>query len=389
MRITCVHQGYELYGSDRAFAENVQAFRSAYPDAEIDVVLPRDGGIVALLRGAATRIAFEPIWVLRRRNLWHLLTVGMSRLPWAVGRAARRFHCSDIVYISTTVVTDYMVAARLFPQRALLHVHEIPEGATLRLLRGLVRWSGAEVVFNSLATRDAFALPATTRAHVIYNGVAGPAAPETATYDGARALRVLMMGRINRTKGQEVLIEALRLMPDCRHRIDVRMVGSAFENRSAELALQLQVVEAELDGVVTLIPFTDQPEVQMRWADIVVVPSRRPESLGMVAIEALAFGRAPLVSGIGGLREVVEHGESGWVVPPNEPAAIAAVLRDILSRPDELHRMAGPARRRYDALFGQAAAAKAIADVLAAMLVVPRGRGRPARACAARSGQAE
>ena len=139
MRITCVHQGYELYGSDRAFAESVKAVRTAYPDALIDVLIPRDGPIVELLRGAASRIVFEPIWVLRRRDIQHLLTVGLLRLPVAVIRAALRFRESDLVYINTSVVADYMLAARLFPGRALLHVHEIPEGATLSLLR-LTAW---------------------------------------------------------------------------------------------------------------------------------------------------------------------------------------------------------------------------------------------------------
>ena len=40
MRITCVHQGYELYGSDRSFVESVRIIRAAYPAAVIDVVCP-------------------------------------------------------------------------------------------------------------------------------------------------------------------------------------------------------------------------------------------------------------------------------------------------------------------------------------------------------------
>lgn len=380
MRITCVHQGYELYGSDRAFAENVRAIRDAFPGAAVDVVLPREGPIVALLAGAATAISFEPVWVLRRRRLWRLATVGLARLPGAVARAARRFRGSDLVYINTSVVADYALAARFFPGRALLHVHEIPEGATLRLLRGLVRWSGAEVVFNSAATRDAFALPAGARARVIHNGLAGPAAPEPATFDGTRPLRVLMMGRVSRIKGQEVLVAALRLLRDSAGRLDVRMVGGAFEDGNKERALRDLVTAAGLDAVVTLMPFTSEPEAQLRWADVVVVPSRRPESLGMVAIEAMAFGRPPIVSGIGGLREVVEHGRSGWVVPPDDPEAIAAVLRGILREPDALRRLAGPARRRYEALFDAERAAAAFTSVLAAMLQAARPAGRgPAR----------
>ena len=45
MRIACVHQGYELYGSDRCFAESVAAIRAAFPEADIEVVLPRRGPI--------------------------------------------------------------------------------------------------------------------------------------------------------------------------------------------------------------------------------------------------------------------------------------------------------------------------------------------------------
>ncbi|TIV30126.1 MAG: glycosyltransferase family 1 protein, partial [Mesorhizobium sp.] len=59
MRIACVHQGYELYGSDRSFAESVAALRAAFPAAEIEVVLPREGPIVEILKPHASRIVFE------------------------------------------------------------------------------------------------------------------------------------------------------------------------------------------------------------------------------------------------------------------------------------------------------------------------------------------
>src|SRR4051794_35810927 len=115
MRISCVHQGYELYGSDRSFAESVKAIRSAYPDADIEVVLPRGGAILDLLKGVASRIVFQPVWVLRRRNLLELATLGLMRLPFALARAVRRFRRNDLVYINTSVIADYILAARWFP----------------------------------------------------------------------------------------------------------------------------------------------------------------------------------------------------------------------------------------------------------------------------------
>jgi glycosyltransferase involved in cell wall biosynthesis len=380
MRISCVHQGYELYGSDRSFAESVRAIRGAYPDADIEVVLPRRGPILDLLTGIASRIVFEPIWVLRRRNLAKLATVGLMRLPFALARAARRFRRSDLVYINTSVIADHLLAARWFPGKAIIHVHEIPEGASLALLRRLVRRSRAEIIFNSMATRAAFALPPAMRTHVIYNGIAGPPAVEPIGYDGKRPLRVLMLGRINRIKGQEVLLEALRRLPDLHRRIEVRMVGSAFEDTAKDLALPALVREAGLSGIVAVSPFTPDPDQHLRWADVVVVPSRRPESLGRVAIEAMAYGRPPIVSDIGGLREIVEHDRTGWLVPPDRPDALAARLRAIIETPACLQERAGPARRHYEAEFSEAAAAKALSAVVATMVGQPSRRsGRRVR----------
>ena len=167
MLISCVHQGYELYGSDRCFVESVASLRAAYPNAEIEVVLPREGPITRLLDGKADRISIEPIWVLRRKSLPKLLTFGALQLPFAIARAARRLRRADIVYVNTSVIVDYQIAARFFPGKAVLHIHEIPEGPAKAVLGRLARWSGAEVIFNSRATQRAFApLPETAAAKV-------------------------------------------------------------------------------------------------------------------------------------------------------------------------------------------------------------------------------
>jgi glycosyltransferase involved in cell wall biosynthesis len=366
MRIACVHQGYELYGSDRCFVESVCAIRKAFPSAEIEVVLPRPGPIVELLQGITSRVLFEPIWVLRRRNILGLLTGGLFRLPGAIARAIGRFRSHDIVYINTSVVTDYIVAARFFPNRALLHIHEMPAGVTLAVLRALVRWSRAEIIFNSRATQAAFALPDATQTHVIYNGIRGPAAAEPATYDGRRKLRLLMLGRINQHKGQDVLLHAIAALPlAIRQRAELRIVGSAFENSEREEALRSLVGELNLGDIASIEPFSPEPASLYRWADIVVVPSIRNESLGRVAIEAMAFGRPPIASAFGGLMEVVEDRRTGWLVPPGRSDALAATLQDIIENPASWRDFGPAGHARYEALFSENAAAAAIASVVA------------------------
>jgi glycosyltransferase involved in cell wall biosynthesis len=135
------------------------------------------------------------------------------------------------------------------------------------------------------------------------------------------------------------------------------------------------VTEAGLGGQVRVEPFVDDPSPLYRWADIVVVPSRRPESLGRVAIEAMAFGRPPLASAIGGLQEVVEDGVTGRLLPPGDAAALSEALARIIRAPEELPAMAVAGRQRFAALFSDRAVARAIAAVADDMLA----RNRAAR----------
>lgn len=369
VRIACVHQGYELYGSDRCFVESVAALRQAWPDAEIEVVLPRPGPIVPLLQPLADRVVFEPLWVLRRKTMMRLLTLGLFALPAALWRAGRRLSRYDLVYVNTAVIADYALAARFFPGRSLLHIHEIAEGGAARILRGLALWSGSAIVFNSRATQAAYSLPPGRRSEVIYNGIAGPAVPEPVSYDGGRRLRVLMLGRIGPIKGQEILLAAIAALPaELKGRIEARLAGGAFENEERERALHELVGAQGLSDTVSIEPFVDDPSPLYRWADIVCVPSKRPESLGRVAIEAMAWGRPAIVSAIGGLVEVVDQGRAGWLVPPGEVAPLSEQLAMLIARPELLAPMAAAGRARYQAVFSAEAAAQAIAAAAGAVL---------------------
>ena len=370
MRILCVHQGHELYGSDRAFVEAVAAMRTAWPQAAIDVVLPRPGPIVAALAPSAATIIIEPLWAVRRRFLLRLATIGLLRLPVAVWRAWRHCRAADLVYVSTVVLIDYLIAARLVRMRALVHVHEIPEGFARRAFRALLRFAGGAVIFNSRASRAAFALPSSQSQHVVYNSIAAPAAARPSGYDGTRPLRLLLIGRINRIKGQDILIDAIAMLPaELRARLELRIVGGSFANeRAREEGLRARAARAGLTPIIRFEPFMSDPAPLYDWADVVVVPSRRPESLGRVAIEAMAHGRPPLASAIGGLEEVVEHGVSGWLVPPNDAPALAQAIGDILLAPEVWSGFPAAARARFEAVFDPRAIACELTAILAGRL---------------------
>src|SRR5262249_22271029 len=192
---------------------------------------------------------------------------------------------ADLVYINTVVIVDFLLAARFFPGKVLVHIHEIPEGVARPVFRALLRWSRAELIFNSRATKSAFAMPAATKQHVVYNAIAGPSDVAPLDYDASRPLRLLMVGRINRIKGQDLLVDALTKVPsDLRSRLEVRIVGGTFANDAVrERILRDRVQTEQLGAIVRFEPFHTDMQPLYQWADVVCVPSRRPESLGRVA----------------------------------------------------------------------------------------------------------
>src|ERR1051326_4366002 len=127
MRVLCVHQGFELYGSDRCFIDSVRTIRMTYPTAYITAFIPCDGPLRRELEPFVDQLRFVNLWVLRRQNIKRLLTIGLFCLPAALLRAFRGFCVHDLIYINTVTVLDYLLVARFFRHKAVLHIHEAPE----------------------------------------------------------------------------------------------------------------------------------------------------------------------------------------------------------------------------------------------------------------------
>ena len=169
---------------------------------------------------------------------------------------------------------------------------------------------------------------------------------------------LLFVGRIQPLKGPDVAVRALAALgrPDAI----LLVVGGASGQEGDGAVAELHDLIAEL-GVERQVRFVPpQPHhilsTYYRAADAVVVPSRS-ESFGLVALEASACGVPVVASAVGGLLTLVDHGETGYLVPDRDPALFAHYLREIIDHP--LHAAAlgrrGAARaRRYTWSFAAA-----------------------------------
>ncbi|MCW5752474.1 MAG: glycosyltransferase family 4 protein [Alphaproteobacteria bacterium] len=159
------------------------------------------------------------------------------------------------------------------------------------------------------------------------------------------AMIVLMPGRVSRRKGQRHLIEALARLD--RPDLLAVILGSSGEHRSYAREL-LELVRARgMEGRVRLVEdCPDMPAAYM-LADVVVSAADKPEAFGRVLVEAQAMGRPVIATDHGGARETVLAGQTGWLLPPGDVAALAATIAEALALDTETRLAVAEAARHH------------------------------------------
>jgi len=146
---------------------------------------------------------------------------------------------------------------------------------------------------------------------------------------------VLFVGRIQPLKGVDVAVRALAALRDPS--AELVIVGGPSGPDGAREAASLHALVEEL-GVAHRVRFVaPQPHDELvswyRAADVCVVPSRT-ESFGLVALEAAASGTPVVAANVGGLRSLVGHGETGYLVETRDPADYAEAIERVLALDD-------------------------------------------------------
>jgi alpha-maltose-1-phosphate synthase len=202
------------------------------------------------------------------------------------------------------------------------------------------------------------AVPA-ERVRVIHNGIdTSEYRPDPATdvldrygVDPGRPA-VIFVGRVTRQKGLPVLLRAASAIdPDAQLVICAGQADTPeLESEVSELARQLR---ANRSGVIWLSKMLAKREViqLLTHATVFACPSLY-EPLGIVNLEAMACGTAVVGSRVGGVPEVVADGETGLLVPPGDPAALADAINVLLAAEHRAAQMGRLGRVRAETQFG-------------------------------------
>jgi glycosyltransferase involved in cell wall biosynthesis len=182
-------------------------------------------------------------------------------------------------------------------------------------------------------------------AHVIFGGVdTDRFSPDPAI---ARDASVLFVGRILPHKGINDFVDALE--PG----MQARVIGPApypayFEDlrnraRGKDVVFRTDCDDESLVEAYRRAACIVLPSV---YRDLYGGETRVPELLGQTLLEGMACGTAAICTDVASLPEVVEHGQTGLVVPPNDPLALRAALRWMLAHPQERAAMGERGRQR-------------------------------------------
>jgi glycosyltransferase involved in cell wall biosynthesis len=256
-------------------------------------------------------------------------------------RDADVVHCHQyrIAVSQLAILAGAVLGKRAFAtDRGGVGVHFTPDIAVERCLTALLPISRFS---QSL-------LPDGIPSRVIYGG-----ATEWFLSEGARSpsggsagdRRVLFVGRIMRHKGIDVLIRGLP------HGIGLDVVGHLYDEEYQTLLRRLAV-----DRDVRFVHDADDRALlnAYRGALVTVLPSvhrdafggwwEMPELLGNVLLESMSCETPVICSDVGGMPEVVVHGRTGFVVPPNDPSALGARIAELAGNPGRRVEMGRRAR---------------------------------------------
>jgi glycogen(starch) synthase len=277
----------------------------------------------------------------------------LMRIRAQVSRIKRDFS-PDLIHINSygSSVFFHLNTGKAHQAPSLLTLHQaLPNNSAQRdtLLAhvlGSVNWLTACSVSVLASARNA--MPGiSARSSLIYNGIEAPALVlQPISFDPPQ---LLCVGRLVQEKGFDL---ALAAFASIRARFPTASLviagdgheGEKLRRHASDLDVSAAVRFAGLVGPDTVTELINN-------ATVVLIPSRL-EGFGLVALEAALMARPVVATRVGGLPEIIIHGETGLLSEPEDAQALAENVEFLLSHPEQAERMGQAARARAEKEFG-------------------------------------
>lgn len=376
MNILCVDQFSSVGGGQSCLLDLLPAFLNR--GWSVEVALPSPGPFQKKVRslGVETHLLCTGPYTSMNKPPRETARYAMELpgLAWKLIRLCRRRKI-DLLYVNgPRFLPAAACAARLLSIPSIFHCHHrITQHIAVRLTGAALRLSRAHVIAccrYAVEPLRAYINHGCLR--IIYNGVGALAAPRSNA--PGRGRRIGVIGRIEPEKGQLEFVAAAGLLfrqfPDCTFSI----VGEPLFSGVDYLR---KVKEASGDLPVEFTGWRIDIADVFANLDLLVVPSTDLDATPRVILEAFAAGVPVVAFPVGGIPELVEDGQTGFLASGITPAALSRCMEVVLkSSPEDRAALIARARHRWEEQFSldafQRNVCSAIAEKFAPALIAER-----------------
>jgi glycosyltransferase involved in cell wall biosynthesis len=387
----------EMGGAERMLLDLLASIRDAAPDWSLHLILPDDGPLrrEASAIGVATNIVPFPSALERlgdSSGRGPALRRLVAALP-ATTRYARRLRAvlheiaPQIVHTNGFKMHALGMLASPRGTPVVWHVHDYVTSRpimkrAMRLLAG--RAAVTLAISRSVAADVRLACGTSARVQTMYDAVdLGRYTPMGAVLQldelggmpvaSPDTLRVGLVATFARWKGHEVFLRAIASLP-AELKIRAYVVGDGIYRTDGSQhtlgELRTMASALSLEGRVAFTGHVTDSAAAYRGLDVVVHASTSPEPFGLVIAEAMACGRAVVVSATGGALELIRPGVDALAYPAGDVLALADCIRRLASSPLERARLGGEARRSAEQRFDRRRLASELLSTYRALIAV-------------------
>jgi glycosyltransferase involved in cell wall biosynthesis len=184
-----------------------------------------------------------------------------------------------------------------------------------------------------------------TKIEVVYNWVKPDLIHQEAIlnrmYMPDGLLRIGIAGQVSARKGHTDLFKALSIINQ-----NINFECLVFGNNEYAISLKQELAGKAIEKRIRWMGYEGDKFKLYNSIDVLVAPAIKTESFGLVVAEAGMYGICSIVTGLGGVKEIINDSETGFIVPKNSPNAIAQKIQSLYEQPQQLLQMGRQARER-------------------------------------------
>lgn len=245
---------------------------------------------------------------------------------------------SDLIIMNGNMAGVYSFLPAIFSKKRFVVIqHLIYQSPTIErfVIKILIKYAEAFICVSNAVVENLFKYLVNrkwqSKIHVIYNGVHINDFSHKTTSEAER-IRLGYIGAIKKEKGLELIIEALAKIPSELNYQLIIFSDLFFYNGSSYLGFINQLISAKnLKDKVVFKDFTTDKNKMYEEIDVLINYSLVAESSSYVILEAMSRGKIVIASNEGGPKEIIKHGENGFLVEPKNPHLLSERILKCIS----------------------------------------------------------